>query len=122
TRALRKRGIEATQVSVSRDIAELGLVKAAGRYVAGHPAAPASDPLAAFVRGVAPAGPNLVVVRCDAGAAPRVGFALDQLAFPGLVGTLAGDDTVFAALASASDGARLIRQIQARMSPAPAFR
>lgn len=116
TQALKKRGIEATQVSISRDIAELGLVKAGGRYVSGHPAAPApSEPLSAFVKGVAPAGPNLVVIQCDTGAAPRVGLALDQLAFPGLVGTLAGDDTVFAAVASASDNARLVQLLQARI-------
>lgn len=120
SRALRKKGIEATQVSISRDIAELGLVKAGGRYVSGHPAAPVpSDPLSAFVKGAVPAGSNLVVVKCDTGAAPRVGLALDQLAFPGLVGTLAGDDTVFAAVASAADNTRLVRLLQSRI---PALR
>lgn len=119
-RALRKRGIDATQVSISRDIAELGLVKAGGRYVFGHPAAPApSDPLSAFVKTVAAVGPNLVVVKCDTGAAPRVGLALDQLGVPGVVGTLAGDDTVFAAVASSSDKTRLLRILQARI---PALR
>ena len=119
-RALRRRGIDATQVSVSRDIAELGLVKAGGHYVSGHPAAPApSDPLAAFVKSAAAAGPNLVVVKCDTGAAPRVGLALDQLGLPGIVGTLAGDDTVFAAVATAADNTRLVRLLQSRI---PALR
>ena len=116
SQVLRKKGIEATQVSISRDISELGLVKAGGRYVSGHPAAPTpSDPLSAFVKAAQAAGPNLVVVKCDTGAAPRVGLALDQLAFPGLVGTLAGDDTVFAAVATAADNTRLVRLIQSRI-------
>ncbi|MBI4349199.1 MAG: arginine repressor [Elusimicrobia bacterium] len=115
-RALRKKGIDATQVSISRDISELGLVKAAGRYVSGHPAAPpVADPLAALVKAVAAAGPNLVVVKCDTGAAPRVGLALDQLGLPGVVGTLAGDDTVFAAVSTAADNTRLVRLLQSRI-------
>ncbi|TBR20531.1 hypothetical protein EPO15_12840 [bacterium] len=117
-RALKRRGVRATQVSVSRDLAELGLVKAGGRYVPGGTAAaaPASDPLTAFVRSAAAAGPNMVVLRCETGSAPRVGLALDQGAWPGVVGTIAGDDTVFVAAASAAEAARLIRLISARLS------
>jgi transcriptional regulator of arginine metabolism len=103
---------------VSRDLAELGLVKSGGRYVPGGTAAPAAvqaDPIAAFVRSASPAGPNIVVLRCETGSAPRVGLALDQQAWPGIVGTIAGDDTVFVAAASAADAARLIRLIQARL-------
>ncbi len=115
-RSLRKKGIDATQVSISRDIAELGLVKAGGKYVSGHPSAPApSDPLSGLVKAVAAAGPNMVVVKCDTGAAPRVGLALDQLGLPGIVGTLAGDDTVFAAVSTAADNTRLVRLLQSRI-------
>lgn len=118
-RALRIKGIEATQVSISRDIAELGLVKAGGRYVSGHPAsAPVADPLAALIKTVAAAGPNLVVVTCDTGAAPRVGVALDQLGLPDIVGTLAGDDTVFAAVSTAAGVSRLVRLLQSRIPAA----
>lgn len=116
-RALKKRGVKATQVSVSRDLAELGLVKSGGRYVPGGTAAPAAstDPIAAFVRSAAAAGPNMVVLRCETGSAPRVGLALDQTTWPGVVGTIAGDDTVFVAAASAAEASRLIRLIQARL-------
>ena len=115
-RALKKRGVKATQVSVSRDLSELGLVKSGGRYVAGGSGAPAAaDPLGAFVRSAAPAGPNMVVLRCETGSAPRAGLALDQQAWPGIVGTIAGDDTVFVAAASAAEAARLIRLISARL-------
>ena len=119
-RALRKRGINATQVSISRDVAELGLVKAAGAYrpaTADGGAADPELPLRAFVRRVVAAGPNLTVVRCDAGAAPRVGLALDGLTtLPGLVGTLAGDDTVFVASDSGAAQKRLMEFLESRMA------
>jgi transcriptional regulator of arginine metabolism len=120
-RALRKRGIEATQVSISRDIAELGLIKASGAYrPAPSEAAGVHDPelpLRTFVRRVSPAGPNLTVVATDAGTAPRVGLVLDSLEIPGLVGTLAGDDTVFVASDSSAAQKRLVEFLQSRMDP-----
>jgi transcriptional regulator of arginine metabolism len=117
-RALKKRGIAATQVSISRDIAELGLVKAGGAYrpAASEAAPDAEMPLRTFVRGVFAAGPNLTVIRCDTGTAPRVGLVLDGLAQHGLVGTLAGDDTVFVAGDSAASQKRLIEFLQSRMT------
>jgi transcriptional regulator of arginine metabolism len=118
-RALKKRGIAATQVSISRDVAELGLVKAAGVYrpaTAENGAADPEMPLRTFVRRVVAAGPNLTVVRCDAGSAPRVGLVLDGLNQPGLVGTLAGDDTVFVASDSAAAQKRLIDFLNSRMT------
>jgi transcriptional regulator of arginine metabolism len=117
-KALKKRGIGATQVSISRDIAELGLVKAGGVYKAasGEAAPDVEMPLRTFVRSVVPAGPNLTVIRCDTGAAPRVGLALDQLDMPGVAGTLAGDDTVFVASDSASSQKKLVEFLQNRMA------
>lgn len=117
-RCLKKRGIAATQVSISRDIAELGLVKAGGAYRAatGEAAHDAEMPLRTFVRSVSAAGPNLTVIRCDTGTAPRVGLVLDGLAQPGLVGTLAGDDTVFVAGDSAAAQKRLIDFLESRMT------
>ncbi len=117
-RCLKKRGIAATQVSISRDIAELGLVKAGGAYrpATGEAAHDDEMPLRTFVRSVTAAGPNLTVIRCDTGTAPRVGLVLDGLAQPGLVGTLAGDDTVFVAGDSAAAQKRLIEFIESRMT------
>jgi transcriptional regulator of arginine metabolism len=118
-RALKKRGIAATQVSISRDVAELGLIKSGGAYRAATAENGAADPempLRTFVRKVVAAGPNLTVVRCDAGAAPRVGLVLDGLNQAGLVGTLAGDDTVFVASDSAAAQKRLIDFLTSRMT------
>jgi transcriptional regulator of arginine metabolism len=118
-KALKKRGIEATQVSISRDVAELGLIKAGGVYKAGSPATGATDaelPLRTFVKQVTAAGPNLTVVHCDTGTAPRVAFALDTLALPGVLGTLAGDDTVFVAADTAASQKKLIELMKSRMN------
>jgi len=116
--ALKKRGIASTQVSISRDIAELGLIKAGGAYrpATGEAANDAEMPLRTFVRAVVAAGPNLTVIRCDTGTAPRVGLVLDGLAQPGVVGTLAGDDTVFTATDSAAAQKRLIDFLKSRMA------
>lgn len=117
-RALRRRGIPATQVSVSRDIAELGLMKAGGRYRPAPAEAGASDPespLRTWVRRAEVAGPHLVVVRCDVGTAQRVGLALDGLALPGVAGTLAGDDTVFVAAVSEAASRRVVGFLRSRM-------
>lgn len=120
-RALKKRGIEATQVSISRDVAELGLMKAGGAYKAASAENGAHDPempLRTFVKKVSAAGTNLTVVRCDAGTAPRVGLVLDGLTIAGLVGTLAGDDTVFVASETGAAQKKLIEFLETRMAQA----
>lgn len=118
-RALKKRGIEATQVSISRDVAELGLIKAGGAYRPATAETGAHDaelPLRTFVRKVVAAGPNLTVVRCDTGTAPRVGLVLDGLTIAGLAGTLAGDDTVFVASETAAAQKKLVEFLETRMN------
>jgi transcriptional regulator of arginine metabolism len=105
-RALRAAGFAATQATVSRDIVELGLVKIArdGAHVYAPPVAvPASggiERLRRFcdeypVQG-AVAG-NLVVLRTPPGTANALAIALDTSGFSDVMGTIAGDDTVFVA-------------------------
>lgn len=111
---LRRRGISATQSSVSRDLRELGVAWIGGRY-----ALPAEreerDPgladFARFLRGMKPAGPHLTVIFTAVGTAQSVGLAIDRAGWPEVVGTMAGDDTVFAATASARDQKRLIQRL-----------
>ncbi|MGH9483262.1 MAG: arginine repressor [Terriglobales bacterium] len=97
--ALRRSGVEATQVTLSRDLKELGLVKTPAGYAGlgagagGEPAAEVEHIAREFVRDLRPAQ-NLLVVRTDAGAAPTVAAALDRAGWPELAGSLAGDDTV----------------------------
>ena len=74
-----------------------------------------------FVRDVRPAGPYLAVISTTVGAAQTVAIALDHASFPELAGTVAGDDTIFAATASAAAPAPFPRAAAppAFRSPAP---
>ncbi|MGI6249383.1 MAG: arginine repressor [Acutalibacteraceae bacterium] len=102
---LRESGFDVTQATVSRDINELCLVKMIGangqyRYVANRTD---SDELvekfnAIFTQSVIScdyAG-NTIVIRCHTGMAQAACAAFDSMHWDGLVGTLAGDDTIFA--------------------------
>ena len=100
--ALAAGGWEVTQSSVSRDITALRLVKVDGAYRRAPRASAARDPDEVRIReGVLtcePAGDVLVVLHTPPGEANRVAVALDRLAWPDVVGTLAGDDTIFLAV------------------------
>lgn len=117
-KALKKRKISATQVSVSRDMAELGLVKAGGFYRQGNLDTQATDPeapLRASLKSVEPAGPNLLVLKTVTGMAQPVGLVVDAMTMEGLVGTIAGDDTVFLAVKDAATSKRVLEYLTARI-------
>src|SRR6202012_2618419 len=104
-RLLKSAGHEVTQSSVSRDLRDLGVSKAGGRYVL-----PAADltrangdcgTLAQFVRGLKRAGPSITVIRTTIGAAQSVAVAIDKAEWPEVAGTISGDDTIFIATANA---------------------
>lgn len=110
-------GWQVTQSSVSRDIASLRLVKVDGAYRK----APASssrvrDPdeqrIAEGVLTAEPAGAAMVVVHTPPGEANRVGIALDRLAWPEIIGTIAGDDTIFLAVSNEAAQKRVLRRIK----------
>ena len=119
--ALRQEGIEAVQTTVSRDIAQLGLVKVRnghGRLVYALPGAADLDRLseltAAFRRwavGIASAG-NLVVIQTPRGYAAPLADAIDAAGMPDVVGTIAGENTIFVAARDGSTGAELAEQLQ----------
>jgi transcriptional regulator of arginine metabolism len=92
---LERAGFAATQSSISRDLEELGVVKQYGHYTL--PAAPAG----ATARGLlelTQAGECLVVARCEPGLASAVAVEIDRAAIPEIVGTIAGEDTIFIAV------------------------
>jgi transcriptional regulator of arginine metabolism len=95
---LRHAGIPATQVTLSRDIRELGLVKTALGYVEAGDAAPAvRTDVASAVRDTVldvKVAQNLLVLRTPPAHANAVASALDQAEWPEVAGTIAGDDTV----------------------------
>jgi transcriptional regulator of arginine metabolism len=123
--ALRAEGWDVTQSSVSRDIAALRLVKTGGVYQR-PPSRAANSPdpdrrrVAEDVIGVEPAGEALIVLHTPAGEASAVGLALDRLAWGDVVGTIAGDDTIFVAVKDATARRRVIRELK-KLIAAPAF-
>jgi transcriptional regulator of arginine metabolism len=93
---LRKAGIAATQVTLSRDLRELRLAKTAEGYqeLAEEEVGPELRLLAAeFLQDIRTAQ-NLVVLKTAPGHANSVAVALDAEQWPEIVGTIAGDDTV----------------------------
>jgi transcriptional regulator of arginine metabolism len=113
--ALAKQHIHVTQATVSRDMVELGLVRAAveGRVIYSLPEAVTLTDSAvarrrlAHLLGEVPLAfgdsSALLVVRTAPGMANMVGVTLDSCAFPEVIGTVAGDDTIFIALRSEAD-------------------
>jgi transcriptional regulator of arginine metabolism len=116
TQLLRKRGFPVTQSSVSRDLRELGVLKASGRYLAPPPetahAHGSFGALAQFVRSARPAGAALTVLRTSTGAAQSVAVALDKAAWPEVVGTISGDDTIFIATPDGRSQQRLLARLR----------
>jgi transcriptional regulator of arginine metabolism len=112
--ALRDVGIEATQVTLSRDIRELGLVKTPEGYVL--PAAvPQTGPdlatsAAEFLQDVAIAQHTLILRTAPGGASP-LAEALDQAAWPEIVGTIAGDNTILVVARDADNAERVRKRL-----------
>lgn len=89
-------GIETTQVTLSRDIRELGLLKTPEGYrqVEAAPAGPDLETIAGELLQDARVAQNLVVLRTSPGNANALAVALDKEDWPDVVGTIAGDDTI----------------------------
>ncbi|MGH3733206.1 MAG: arginine repressor [Acidimicrobiales bacterium] len=115
---LREEGIAATQATVTRDLQELGTVKVRDEHGARRIVLAASPKLAPapldhlrrmmgeWVVSVESSA-NLVVVRTPPGCAHVVASALDRSALSGVLGSVAGDDTVLVISADAHGGAKL---------------
>lgn len=112
---LRRDGHDVTQSSVSRDLRDLGVLKASGRYVMPPDEITRAngdfETLSQFVRQVRPAGSCLTVVRTTIGAAQSVAVAIDKAEWPEVVGTISGDDTIFIATDRESAQAKLIGRL-----------
>lgn len=108
------KGLSATQSSISRDLRELGAIKTGQGYELPGDADLRDEmhSVGEFLREIAPAGPNLTVIKTAIGAAQRVALALDRSAWPGVIGNVGGDDTVFVATDSATSQKILIAKIE----------
>jgi transcriptional regulator of arginine metabolism len=123
---LATRGFAVTQATLSRDIKALGLVKRAadGAYQTGGPEnAPPSTALVTLGRALAEylasaeAVQQLVVLRTGAGQAPLLGLAIDRARLPGVVGTLAGDDTILVIARGPRQARTLVQRLDQLADP-----
>lgn len=115
-RLLRKEGYEATQSSISRDLREIGVLKARGRYVLPPQEVVRANgkfnALAQFVHQIMRAGPCLTVVKTSTGAAQSVAVAIDKAQWPEVIGTLSGDDTIFIATGNARAQSGIVTRLR----------
>lgn len=106
TKSLSDGGFDATQSSVSRDLDELGIVKSGGFY-----ALPQNKNARYGFIGLETAGENLIVVRCESGLASAVAVQIDRAKIVEIVGTIAGDDTIFIAVKNAKAQKSAMKEI-----------
>lgn len=106
---LADRGIETTQPMLSRDLRSLKVAKRDGAYQLFSPerVTPLEN-LASLLRNAQLAGPNMVVVQCEPGAASAVARALEAEGIRGVLGSVAGDDSIFVAVESKVAGGRVV--------------
>lgn len=114
---LKNENAPVTQATLSRDIRELGLIKVRGRYQApGEMPPEASNGLLRraveqYVLSSAISG-NMIVIRTSPGNAHSVGVVLDAAQWPEVLGTVAGDDTIFILARSSRLGRKALEKIQ----------
>ena len=122
--ALRMRGIQVTQATVSRDIKELRLLKVltpggAYKYATADKAENGLTDrfirmLAESVLSVADAG-NMIVIKTLSGSAAVAAEALDSFHWPEVLGTIAGDNTIFMVVRSEAEVHVVVERIQDMM-------
>jgi transcriptional regulator of arginine metabolism len=119
---LAKRGFEAGQATLSRDIRELGLVKTSDGYAAARGATVVEPVLPSVSRLVREfvvdvrLAQNLIVLKTSVGSAQPVAAAVDAEDWPEVVGTLAGDDTILVISPDNRTAQQLVRRIQGMLA------
>lgn len=120
--ALAERGVKSTQATLSRDIRDMRLIKELGpngnyRYVlaASQDNADMDTRLRKIFKECVlsyDVAQNLLIIKTLPGLAQAAGSTLDGMNIPGLVGTIAGDDTAFLALKDADAAIKLYHEIE----------
>jgi len=123
TQELKKRGLKVTQATVSRDIKELGLIKipfGENRYrYALPPGDRRSNPYLRLERLFQDSvlkidhSENLVVVKTLPGTAHAVASCIDQVEWPEIIGTVAGDDTILVIVKPKEAVPRILERLHA---------
>ena len=115
---LKREGIEATQATLSRDLAELGVLRVSRPEGAVYELEPVSAQATPQTQELGDTilsmrdNETLVVLRTRPGMASAVALAIDNARLPECLGTLAGDDTIFATPARGVPARRLSSRIQ----------
>ena len=128
---LQASGFKVTQATVSRDIRELKLTKVAGengkqKYIVLGRGMSETDSQDRYARLLGDTlismdtARNILVLRTNPGMAPAAGAAVDALGIEALVGSLAGDDTVFCAFKEDEDAIRALEDINSKIQAAKA--
>lgn len=123
---LRNSGFNVTQATVSRDIRELGLIKTPAskggqKYEAGTPV---NEEQRRFIRVMGESvqsvdtAQNILVIKTGSGMAMSVALALDNLRLPEVVGTIAGDDTIMAAVRTSEEARVLMEKMRSMLEEA----
>jgi transcriptional regulator of arginine metabolism len=120
-RRLNENGFKVTQATVSRDIKELRLVKVqanGGGYRYATNLAKESADMSFKFRAVfsesvnnVDSAENIVVIKCYVGMANAACAALDSMEWKGVVGTLAGDDTIFCVMRDKPGALELVKHL-----------
>lgn len=105
---LEKKGFSVTQSSVSRDLLELGIVKVGGFY--SLPQKPKNDMVFGLVS-LEIAGENMVVAKTEAGLASACAVRIDANGIEEIVGTIAGDDTIFIAVRGQKEQKTVLKRV-----------
>ena len=105
---LERGGFSATQSSISRDLEELGVVKHRGHYTLPRTGEGAAS---RGLLGLDPAGECLIVAKCEPGLASSVAVEIDRAGVREIVGTLAGEDTVFIAVGERKSQRAVIKKV-----------
>ena len=113
---LKRRGHAVNQGTLSRDLRDLGVRKGPGGYELpqnGRGNGPAAELLHAVREGLlqAVAAQNMAILKTAPGGAQALGFALDRAGPQGVVGTLAGDDTVLVVCPTARAASQFCRKL-----------
>lgn len=116
---LANEGIEATQATLSRDLSELGVLKGPDGYQLPGAAVAAPAPDASLARALRrelisiAVGGTMVVLKTPTGHGNALAIELDRMRMQGVLGTTAGDDTVFLAASTPLAARRIAKELRA---------
>ena len=117
-------GIPATQSSVSRDLRDLGVYRYQGYYQLPEQREPDAEMAqielkvrtAYFLVDLRSAGPNLLVIETQPGAAQTLAVSIENVKWAEVVGTIAGDDTIFVATPGTAEQRRIVERLKKFLS------